>query len=221
MAKDSENETQDDSTIEGESSGSQNTTRRLLEAAVEAFGKSGFESARVADISRSCGLTTGAVYGRWLNKREFLLAALDYVMSQRFGFMRNDDELSAADKLAKLGVSIMSGGGDDRQALVLEACVSARRDVSLTRDISRSMSSEAELLASIVADGKSSGIIDESLNTDAIVLCCQALYLGAPLAISADADGERQPGSEEWEALMERFIEAIAPMRADNSATDD
>ena len=136
--------------------------------------------------------------------------------------MRNDDELSAADKLAKLGVSIMSGGGDDRQALVLEACVSAatRRVVDprhLSLDVLRSRAAGVDRRRRQVVGHHRT----KSLNTDAIVLCCQALYLGAPLAISADADGERQPGSEEWEALMERFIEAIAPMRADNSATDD
>lgn len=44
------------------------TTRRLLDAAAQAFVEHGYERAAVSDIARRAGVTTGAVYPRWPRK---------------------------------------------------------------------------------------------------------------------------------------------------------
>src|SRR5947208_11040976 len=52
------------------------TRDRLLAAAVEVFVEQGYEGARLQDIARTAGLTTGAVYANFRGKDELLFAAI-------------------------------------------------------------------------------------------------------------------------------------------------
>ncbi len=52
------------------------TRERLVAAAIEVFVEQGYEQARVQDIARAAGLTTGAIYANFRDKRELLLAAI-------------------------------------------------------------------------------------------------------------------------------------------------
>ena len=52
------------------------TRDRLLAAAVEVFVEQGYEGARLQDIARAAGLTTGAVYANFRGKSELLFAAI-------------------------------------------------------------------------------------------------------------------------------------------------
>ena len=85
--------------------------RRLLDAAVEVFGESGFEAARVSEVGRRCGLTSGAVHARWLTKRDLFLAVVAYVTPQRMVFMVGNAEMPAAEKFAALGTNLLSPSG--------------------------------------------------------------------------------------------------------------
>ena len=53
------------------------TRSRLLDAAVEVFAEDGYEGARVQEIARRAGLTTGAIYAQFRNKAELLQQASD------------------------------------------------------------------------------------------------------------------------------------------------
>src|SRR3954452_5473052 len=52
------------------------TRDRLLSAAVEGFVEQGYEGARVQDIARTAGLTTGAIYANFRGKGELLFDAI-------------------------------------------------------------------------------------------------------------------------------------------------
>src|SRR4029077_18885673 len=49
---------------------------RLLAAAVEVFVEQGYEGARVQDIARAAGLTTGAIYANFRGKEDLLFDAI-------------------------------------------------------------------------------------------------------------------------------------------------
>ncbi len=51
------------------------TRERLVTAAIQVFVEQGYEQARVQDIARAAGLTTGAIYANFRDKRELRLAA--------------------------------------------------------------------------------------------------------------------------------------------------
>ena len=200
----------------GRSRKSQEVTRRLLDAAVEVFGESGFEAARVFEVGRRCGLTSGAVYARWPTKRDLFLAVVAYVIPQRMVFMVGNDEMPAAEKFAALGTNLLSSSGHGFRDVTLEAFVAARRDESLAEVVSRFLEAEADALAAMVSEGKESGGIDPSLSTEAMVLLCQALGLGTHLAISVGSRGRPAPTADEWNALIMRIIGAVAAPRSDD-----
>lgn len=189
---------------------SQDVTRRLLDAAVEVFGERGFEAARVHEVARRCGLTTGAVYSRWPTKLDLFLAVVEHAVPQRMLSMVANTDMPTVDKFATLGANLLSPSGHKLRDVMLEAFVTARRDESLAAMVSASLEAEAETLSEIIAEGKESDLIDPSLNTEAMVLFCQALSLGTHLTASVGSNGRPAPDQKDWDELILRVIGAVA-----------
>ena len=190
--------------------GSTDVTERLLDAAVEVFAEHGFEAARVAEIARRAGLTTGAIYARWQGKRDLIVAAVRHIVAQ---YVRASSSVAATpgkEVLAVLGDDLSTARDVRIREVVLEAMVSARRDDSFRAAVSDAMSEERASLSSIVARGKTDGSIDPALSTPAIVALCQCLGLGRHLAVSDElASGRVEAG--DWDALVSRLMAALSP----------
>ena len=193
----------------------QDTTERLLEAAVAAFAEHGFEAARVAQIARRAGLTTGAIYSRWPGKRDLIVAAVRYIVPKCMHLPPVNDEVPAREALSAVGADLISNDDVVARDVMLEACVSARRDDSFRAAVAHSMKEEATKLGAIVSRGKAEGSIDPDLSTNAIVALYQAISLGMHLVISSQPE-ERHVPSEEWDALILRLLEAASPSSATN-----
>ena len=195
---------------------------RILDAAARVFGTKGFEAARVTDVARRCGMSTGAVYSRWLTKRELFVAAVEQRGSSNTMSVATRADLTTPQKLAVLGGGLLDTHQDNQSRnLLLEACVSARRDPSLRADLARALDIEAELLTQVVAHGKAAGEIDPTLSTEAIVLSCQSLSLGVRLAAVAGPRSNGQPTPAEWKELIARFIGSIHPTGLQPTPDDD
>ena len=186
---------------------SQAVTGRLLDAAVEVFAERGFEAARVAEIARRAGLTTGAIYARWPGKHDLIVDAVRHVVPQFMHLSATAADAPAPETLVALGTSRMDTLNARSRDVMLEAFVSARRDDDFRAAVSRSMQEEAVRLGEIVSRGKAEGSIDPDLSTRAIVACYQALGLGMHLVVSARSEGGRIPQAE-WEALIARLVAA-------------
>ena len=52
------------------------TRERLVAAAIEVFVAQGYDGARVQDIARTAGLTTGAIYANYRGKADLLFDAI-------------------------------------------------------------------------------------------------------------------------------------------------
>ena len=192
-------------------SGSFEVTERLLDAAVDVFAERGFEAARVAEIARRAGLTTGAIYARWQSKRDLIVEAVRHIVGQYVHASSVVAATPARDVLAVLGADPASARDARIRQVVLEAMVSARRDDSFRAAVSDAMGEARAGLSSIVAQGKADGSIDPSLSTPAVVALCQCLGLGRHLAVSGElASGRVQAG--EWDALVSRLMAALRPV---------
>ena len=192
-------------------SGPAEVTGRLLDAAVEVFAEHGFEAARVAEIARRAGLTTGAIYARWTGKRDLIVDAVRHIVPQSVHGSPLDVGTPAEEVLAALGAGLASTRGVRVREVMLEALVSARRDDSFRAAVSAAMTAEAASLSAIVSRGKADGSIDPELSTRAIVALCQSLGLGMHLA----GWGEHEDGrvqAPEWDALVSRLIAALGPL---------
>lgn len=194
-------------------------TRRLLDAAVVEFAERGFEAAKVLDVTRRSGLTTGSIYARWRGKRELFLAAVSHVMSQRLTSNRATQQQSDS-IAASLGADRLRSDDDDASGLFLEAYVLARRDAAMRAGIAQAVDAEADALSKLVDEGKAAGIFDESLSTELVVLCCQALSIGMLLALSVSEDRITSEDAEQWDELVGRIVSSWAPTEADRQLDD-
>lgn len=197
---------------------SSDITKRLLDAAVAEFSERGFEAARVADITRRSGLTTGSIYARWRGKHELFLAAVNHVVSQRLTGDSANDSLDPI--TATLGADQLRSADDDASGLFLEAYVLARRDAAMRAGIAQAVDAEADALSKLVNEGKAAGIFEESLNTELVVLCCQALSIGTLLALSVSEDRITSEGAEQWDELIARIVSSWAPSAASRQPDD-
>lgn len=198
---------------------SSDITKRLLDAAVAEFSERGFEAAKVAEITRRSGLTTGSIYARWRGKREFFLAAVNHVVSQRL--MGNSTKRQQLDPItATLGADQLRSADDDASGLFLEAYVLARRDEAMRAGIAQAVDAETDALSKLVNEGKAAGIFDESLNTELVVLCCQALSIGTLLALSVSEDRITSEDAEQWDELIARIVSSWAPSEANRQPDD-
>ena len=184
--------------------------KRVLDAAVVEFSDHGFDAARIADIARRGGLSTGAIYSRWRDKRELFLGAVNHAMSQRLAGVdaarQQTNQIAAA-----LGADQLRSIDDEARGLCLEACVLARRDDALRDSISETLNAEADALSKLVAEGKAAGIFDRSLPTEIVVLCCQALSIGTPLALSISENRITDEDAKQWDELIRRVVSSWAP----------
>lgn len=186
------------------------TRDRLLEAAVEVFSERGYEGARVSEIARRAGLTTGAIYAQFRNKAELLLVAIERSSAQGFEslMLGGPRFLSAAELLTHMGRRLIEPDTPDWvEGLLVEALVSARRDPEVAEALRRVLREQGEDLASIFVLGKKEGAFDPAVDTAAAVRFATALSLGMLLLGSV---GLPPPDRGAWEELIGRQVGALA-----------
>ena len=186
---------------------------RLLEAAIRVFAEHGFEAARVSEIARRAGVTTGAIYGRWPGKSDLLLDAVDHILPEILP-QRRLDQVGAAglgpfETMSALGESVMMR--DERRDVVIQALVGARGKESLRGTVGRFLREEFSQLRSIVAGAADEGLLDPELDVDTCALVCQAIGVGTHLLLTGDHDDRRLPTADEWSGLLARLISSVVP----------
>lgn len=188
--------------------GTEPTTRdRLVAAAIEVFVEQGYEQARVQDIARAAGLTTGAIYANFRDKRELLLAAIADRSAAEVGtLLQAAGSTPPRDLLAALG-SRMAFRENDRP-LLLDAVVASERDPVLAALLRDALAERHARIAGLVEHGKSDHTIDRAIDTDVLTRFCMTLALGS-LVVRALA--LPQPDPNHWASLIERLLDAAAP----------
>lgn len=186
-------------------------TKNLLDAAVEVFAERGFEAARVAEIARRAGFTTGAIYARWPGKRAMIVDAVGHVSAQFMDPSAGASQSPAPETLASLGTGLMELDDAKSRDVMLEAFVSARRDGDFRAAVARSIKRDAERLDEIVISGQHDGSVDPGLNARSIVVLFQSLRLGIHLVESAS---DTPVPRADWDALIARLVAAVGPAPA-------
>jgi len=182
------------------------TRERLLAAAVEVFVEQGYEGARLQDIARAAGLTTGAVYANFRGKDELLFAAI----GARAG-VEMDALLAAVqgreprELLGMLGDQLVQ---TRRQPpLLIDAIAAARRDDQLAGALRDRLGARERVLADIVERAQQDGTIDPALDADVFARFGLTLAMGAlvlrTLRIDAPAEGA-------WHELIARLLDAVS-----------
>ena len=189
------------------------TTARLLEAAAREFIERGYEAARVSDIARSAGVTTGAVYARWPHKADVIVAALEHIFAKILPERELDnlggDEAGAFEKLALLGANLLAF--DEHRDVTTQVFGSARNNEAIRRCLLDFLDVEVQQLGRIVSQMKDDGFIDPAYSTTAIAFICQALGIGSHLLITSGLAERHVPSEDEWSGVLRALISGMSP----------
>jgi AcrR family transcriptional regulator len=179
---------------------------RLVAAAAEVFAERGYEGARVQEIVRRAGLSTGAIYTNFRNKADLLLAAVGTAQVDSL-FATIELAGDVADGLRSAGHELPTARRDTRP-LLFEAMVAARRDLEVAALLRRRLMRFRSLMAHAVASGQRDGSVAADVDVDAAAEFCQALGMGFLLM---EAVGLPHSGDAEWRHLIDRLVDSITP----------
>jgi len=184
------------------------TRDRLVAAALEVFVEQGYEGARVHDIARAAGLTTGAIYANYRDKAELLFDAIaSRAGAEVDALLERASGTEARELLEVLGGALLHRETNG-PPLLLDALVAARRDDDLGELLRARIAGRERHLAELVERAKADGGIDPDVDTDALTRFCIVLALGA---LAVRTLGLTPPDRDDWQALIHRLLDAIAP----------
>jgi AcrR family transcriptional regulator len=193
---------------EAHASGRDEIGDRLVAAAAEVFSEKGYDGARVQEIAKRAGLTTGAIYGRFTGKAELLRAAIEAhshsELEELFASHRFDGRIT--DILRTVGSHLVTREATTEQALLLEAFVAARRDPEVKKLVADIVLTRSRRLAALVEEAKATDLVSSDLDDLAVVCFAHALGLGFLLF---DAVDYPLPAAEPWSVLIGRMIGAL------------
>ena len=183
-------------------------TARLLDSAVGVFAHRGFAGARVGEIARRAGLTTGAIYARWTSKADLLAAAVahafDEAVPEQTRTRGEPAPQTPHDLVAMFGVGIADAA--EVRDVIIQAAASAAVSDAVAASLTEFLNNEARHLGCIVEAAKDAGLIDPACDTAALALLFQAVAVGAHLVLTAGLDEHHVPTADAWEALLVTLI---------------
>ncbi|WP_419930299.1 TetR/AcrR family transcriptional regulator [Candidatus Poriferisocius sp.] len=188
-------------------------TERLLDAAAEVFVEQGYDKGVVSDIARRAGATTGAIYARWPDKNEMMVAALNHLLDRITPEQRLKDlgvsGTSAAEILAAWGANLLESDGT--QDVLVQIFGSARNNAAVQQRLQEFLNLQADQLCDLVERAKDEGLCDREMSTPAMVLLIQAAGIGTHLLLSADRAERHVPTAEDWVNLLALLLGAVGP----------
>ena len=173
-------------------------TENLMRAAVQIVAAGGTDDAAAVDA-------------HWPGKQELLVELVDYLLPQRGVFRIGEAADSARELFTALGASLIDSHDTKARDVIIQACMAARQNPNLHHTVTRYVHEGLVELTAIVLQAKSEGSIDPDLSTPAIVLLCQALSFGMPLALHYMRGERYRPDPDEWDALISRLLTAGRP----------
>jgi len=183
------------------------TRDRLVAAAIEVFVAQGYERARVHDIARTAGLTTGAIYANYRGKADLLFDAIgSRAGAEVDALLQQASGPDARAVLELLGTQLVRPAGPP--PLLLDAIAAARRDDDLATLLRERIAGRERQLGDLVERAKGEDVIDDAVDTDAFARFCTTLAAGALVMRTL---GLEAPDRSVWQALIHRLLEAIAP----------
>ena len=189
------------------------TTKLLLEAASEEFIEHGYAGARVAEVGRRAGMTTGAIYSRWPRKPDLFVAALEHAL-QEISLEHMLEQYGAADTGPReafevLGAHLLSC--TERRPVLFHAFASARNNEDLRPILARFLNAETDKMRRIIDDAKAVGLADPELCTVAMSVLCHAIGIGIVMLMSAGLEDRNKPAEQDWNKLLARLLDCAAP----------
>jgi AcrR family transcriptional regulator len=185
------------------------TRCRLIEAAVVVFSTKGYEGARVSDITREAGLSSGAIYAHYSSKAELLVDAIRVHGPSDMAKLLADGDVRTPlpDLLQTIGASL-EHRDETQGSLLLEAMAAARRDPELAAVIAEGLGAREQLMTSLVRHSQRAGDIAGDVGPEALARFCTLVVLGALVARVLDLP---TTDPTDWSRLIARLVDGFRP----------
>ena len=185
----------------------------MLDAAARVFAEKGYFGAKIMDIVRAAGLSSGAIYGRFDSKDELLMEA---VLSQVEQNAVGSRFLGKTVGEIVMETSRTDGALDDAEATQLEAFVAARREPKVAAAIAEARRGGGSTIGEpLIQQAIAEGAAGPEADFDSIIYFLEALNLG--LLVQRGA-GQLPPDPEAWTRFLARVIRAMGQMPAKPTA---
>lgn len=179
----------------------------MIGAAADVFAAHGYEGGSIAEIARTAGLSTGAIYGNFASKAELLAEVVETYATSELNRLLADE---TARPTSILDLVVQQGSALERDrpatALLPEAILASRRDPDAAEVLTRHVSSRESLLAEVIGLAQSSGEASDDVPADVIARFCLMLGLGSLLVRAMDLP---RTDPDQWSALINRLVDSF------------
>src|SRR3954469_11814034 len=181
---------------------------RLLDAAADVFAEQGYDRARVQDIARRAGLSTGAIYGNFRDKADLLADAIEIGMRTAVTDLERARRAgaSAIELLELMGKSLTVNAGSRQRRLLTEALAAARRDPEAAERVRHVIETSEADLARVIERARRDGAVASHIATSALARFSMAVALGYH---EIEGAGLPAPDGHEWSELMTHVIGSL------------
>ena len=184
------------------------TRGRLVSAAIEVFRDNGYEGAKVSDIARRSGLTTGAIYSTFGSK-DALLSHAAWVASGKTIDEPLYDAVGAPEGVLERIEMVMGNilHAPNRE-LHVESMLATRRSQGFADLMVPQGQARAQRLVSLLTEAQSACEIRADLEVNALALFLLSVLSGvALLAIGKTIECEES----EWRAVIQATLDSLKP----------
>ena len=161
------------------------TRRQLFEAAIRVFSEKGYAETRLSDIGEEAGVTRGAIYWHFGNKRELFAALFKERIDPFFNIIKEilNEDLGPLDKIQKILIGFFEKFQCDRDFLANQRLdfveMKTRDEIPEIRAFMKEREDKFyEILVNIIKAGKKCGEIRKNIDTDAVTSMLATLITG-------------------------------------------
>jgi len=195
---------------------SDETARRVIEAAAAEFVERGYDGAVISDIARRAGVTPGAIYPRWPHKGDLMAAAVEHLLEQLLPERRLQGlgltELTVPEIFELWGASLLTS--DSVRDVLNQVFGSARNNVAIQERLQRFLDEQADQLRALVEKAVDEGSLGAEYDVASVTLMIHAIGIGTHLVLSAGLADRHIPSGQDWVAWLTHVIATAAPQTA-------
>ncbi|RMD83298.1 MAG: TetR/AcrR family transcriptional regulator [Candidatus Dadabacteria bacterium] len=188
--------------------------RELTAIAIDCFSRFGFQGTSVERIAREAGVTKGAIYYHFRDKRDLLAAAVaDRIAEFEQRVTRACRGVDPEEALRRIGrVCVEHARSDDRPRFILTLLVETiETDPEVAAQLRAMMRRFRAFLRNLIQQGIAQGRFRRDIDAEAVAASYTSSVLGAEIQFYQDP--ERFAFEESVETAIDHLLEAIRSPR--------